>query len=58
MDTHMLPEVVSSMLAPIASSERVLKLGRLFAQVTSELNFDLLWKLIDTTPDLKPFLGL
>jgi hypothetical protein len=58
LDTVMLPEIVSSMLAPIASHTRVLALGRLFAQITAELNFDLLWKLIDTTPDLKPFLGL
>ncbi|CAD7957194.1 unnamed protein product [Amoebophrya sp. A120] len=54
----MLPEIVDSMMSPMATHARVLLLAKLFSALTTDLNFDLLQMLIRTTPDIRPFLGL
>eukprot|EP00392_Amoebophrya_sp_AT5.2_P006240 g6250.t1 len=54
----MLPEIVDSMMSPLATHARVLLLSKLFSALTTDLNFDLLQMLIRTTPDIRPFLGL
>ncbi len=58
LEGAMLPEIISAMMHPIGTQARVLALARLFSIVTAEMDFDLLDKLIRTTPDIMPFLGL
>ena len=58
LEGAMLPEVVSGMMAPLATQQRVFLLAKLFCLITTELDFDMLSMLIATTPDIKPFLGL